>query len=95
LRGSFDMGDASGSHGIDGSGAGDELRAPSKLSKAEFRIVHERMTGRPISEEEVEILFDLLDADADGKLRLEEVEAVAGGGTGAGAGPGSNGSTKL
>jgi hypothetical protein len=57
-----------------GGGAGigaDGGRRP--LTRAEFRVVHERITGTPISDEEAEVLFDFFDADLDGRLAVEEV----------------------
>jgi hypothetical protein len=46
---------------------------PASLSRSEFKAVHRRTTGRDISDDEVDLLFDLLDVDGDGRLRLEEV----------------------
>lgn len=43
------------------------------LTKAEFRAMHERTSGTPISDDEVDLMFELLDADGDGRLRLSEV----------------------
>lgn len=60
-----------------------------RLSKEAFRSLHEKTTGRPVSDEEAEMLFELLDSDSDGQLRLEEALTTLGGG-GAG-GPGTGG----
>lgn len=51
------------------AGAGSSVN----LTKAEFRAMHERTSGTPISDEELDLMFELLDADGDGKLRLSEV----------------------
>ena len=39
--------------------------------------MHERTTGAAISDDEVELLFDLFDTDSDGRLRVEEVGAAS------------------
>ena len=62
--------------------------AERRLGKDEFRRLHEKTTGRPMSSDEVDLLFELLDADSDGQLKLEEAittydsaTASAGGGS--------------
>lgn len=49
---------------------------PSRISKKEFKTIYETTSARRISDEEVDVLFELLDADADGALRVEEVLSV-------------------
>jgi hypothetical protein len=44
------------------------------ISKAEFKIVHERTSGVKITDDEVDYLFDLFDADFDGRIGVEEVQ---------------------
>lgn len=56
-----------------GAGSGASVDGSVNLTKAEFRAMHERNSGTPISDEEVDLLFELLDADGDGRLRLSEV----------------------
>jgi hypothetical protein len=45
------------------------------LTKADFRALQARTAGSatPLSEEEVDLLFELLDANGDGVLQLHEV----------------------
>jgi hypothetical protein len=43
------------------------------LTKEEFMKLQESAGGRAVSEEETDLLFDLLDTDSDGKLHLNEV----------------------
>ena len=45
---------------------------PHTLTKAQFRTLHEQMTGEAISQEEADLYFELFDADRDGRLRVEE-----------------------
>jgi Ca2+-binding EF-hand superfamily protein len=35
--------------------------------------LHERTTGKALSREETDLIFELLDADEDGRLKLDEV----------------------
>jgi hypothetical protein len=44
------------------------------VSKAEFKLVHERTTGVKITDDEVDYLYDLFDADFDGRIGVEEVQ---------------------
>lgn len=44
------------------------------VSKAEFKLVHERTTGAKITDDEVDYLYDLFDADFDGRIGVEEVQ---------------------
>ena len=44
------------------------------ISKAEFKLVHERTTGVKITDDEVDYLYDLFDADFDGRIGVEEVQ---------------------
>jgi len=45
----------------------------STLSKAEFAAWHGRTTGVTLPEDELDLLFELLDVDGDGRLRPQEV----------------------
>lgn len=77
-------------------GAGPSPASGVRLSKEEFRSLHERTTGRPVSDEEAEMLFELLDSDSDGQLRLEEALTTLqgqGAATGSPPGPGGPGSS--
>jgi hypothetical protein len=47
-----------------------------QLSRANFKLVHERTTGQPISEAEVDVLFELFDADSDGELGLDVLQTT-------------------
>lgn len=49
---------------------------PRSLTKSEFKEWYNRMNGANISDEEVDILFELFDVDSDGKLRLQEVADI-------------------
>jgi Ca2+-binding EF-hand superfamily protein len=46
------------------------------LTKKEFRSMYKRSTGREVSDEEIDLLFDLLDANGDGQLQLHEVVSM-------------------
>lgn len=47
-----------------------------RLNKKDFKALHKVTTGRDISEDEVDLLFDLMDANRDGELELSEVVGV-------------------
>ena len=43
------------------------------LTKTEFKIAYERLVGKPVTLQEIDILFDVFDQDSDGRLKLDEV----------------------
>lgn len=56
-------------------GTPQNLRSMRPLTKEQFRELHEKATGRLLSPEETDLLFDLLDADGDGSVSLNSSEA--------------------
>lgn len=54
----------------------EQARTLRPLSRDEFKALHARTTGRMLSDDEVDLLFDIFDADSDGKLKIEEVVDV-------------------
>lgn len=62
-----------GADGADATLAGDDDRT---LTKADFRRLYEEFTGRTMAPDELDLMFDLLDANGDGELQLREVAGI-------------------
>jgi uncharacterized membrane protein YgcG len=76
-------GGSGGGGGGGGAGAGGHandaavaMRSRS-LSKAEFTAAYERLCGKRVTQQEVDILFDVFDQNSDGRLDLDEVLDIA------------------
>ena len=68
----------SGAASATGAGTGNTVVSSIRqLSRANFKLVHERTTGQRISDAEVDVLFELFDADSDGELGLDVLQTTS------------------